>query len=152
MDPVTQFLTGNGSILHLVSFWTMYCIHKNNCGWALNAIFERLIFWHLSYIAFTFQKVCSSLHKLQDHNFYSSHLFLNRSFRIYLSRIYFYLYGVGLSGLLRNHQKCEQRSMQSGNRHSSRNNWMYISHDSTQIAAQRNCRCLDRYAVWHLII
>ena len=51
----------------------------------LNAISAKLIFSHSF-----FPKVCSSLQKLQGHNFYSSHLFLNELFHIYLSHIYFY--------------------------------------------------------------
>ena len=66
-------------------------IHKNHCDWALHAILKKLIFSHLFCIAFIFQKICGSLQKLQDGNFYSLHLFLNRLFRIYLSRIHFYL-------------------------------------------------------------
>ena len=70
----------------------VYCVRKNNCNWALNAILIKPMFLHLLYIAFTFQRVCSSSEKLQDCNFYSSHLFLYRPFHIYLSHIYFYLY------------------------------------------------------------
>ena len=40
--------------------------------------FQKLICSHLLYVTSIFQKVCSSLQKLQDRNFYSSHLFLNR--------------------------------------------------------------------------
>ena len=71
-----------------------YCIRKNNCDWALNAIFEKLIFLHSLYIPFIFQKVCTSFQKLQDRNFYSLHLFLNRAFCIYFSRIYLYVYSI----------------------------------------------------------
>ena len=52
---------------------------------------------HLLYIAFIFQKACTSLQKLQDHNFYSSRLFLNSLFRICLSGIYFYLHSISLA-------------------------------------------------------
>ena len=37
----------------------------------------------------------SGVHNIaEDCNLYSSHLLLDRPFRIYLSRIYFYLYGM----------------------------------------------------------
>mgnify|MGYP001795792199 CR=1 FL=1 len=39
------------------------CTCKNNCDWALYTIFEKLVFSHLLYIVFIFQKICSSLQK-----------------------------------------------------------------------------------------
>ena len=58
------------------------------------AIFKKLILLHLLYITFIIRHIyfleCSS--KVARLQFYSSHLFLNRPFRIYLSSIYFYLY------------------------------------------------------------
>ena len=49
-----------------------------------------------SFFPLIFQNERSSLQKLQNRNFYSSHLFLNRLFCICLSRIYFYLYSICL--------------------------------------------------------
>ena len=76
-SPALHFvlLTADSPYWQWWRYWnrenTAYCIRKNNCDWVLNAIFEKLIFSHLLYIAFIFHKVCSSLQKLQDHNFCS---------------------------------------------------------------------------------
>ena len=75
-------------------YFQMWVVYQSKyIAFILKIIIKKPVFLHLSYIVFTFRKVCNSLQKLQDHNFCASHLFLYRFFpSIYQSLILFFLY------------------------------------------------------------